>query len=514
MRFLISILTFRMESGVRNCVDSVVRGGGNFKLHLTANGNEAAWKYFGKLGKRPSDCEVVCNDTNLGFIPPNNRAMAYAQKHGFDVLVTLNDDATVPHGWLAAIEAEFDRHPSAAIVGAQGVCRSLTSDYHGFNGASLEFIEGSCAAYRVSVWKKHFKTLYPSGLRFAYGEDSSVSLEVRRLGYTIHQANFTIEHNRGSTSKHVPEAKISQEENHKWALNRYAHYLKHRTFAHRIIVKRKYSAGDVLLLTPVIRELWRTHPLCKIFYEGNFPELFAGNPCVEHACQQMDRQATDLVFNFDMVSENSPLRHFAASYARAAGVEIEPPYRLEIYWKEDRWRDLDWSGKWVALHTGPSTWPAKEWSVGKWIVLMDELAEDGWNIVTVGTGLLKGLNAYPAIPTKLRDARDATKSLNELAALLSHVSLFIGLDSAPLHVSQAVGIPSIGLFGITSSKYILTAPNAIGIDADESLYPRAGERHRVVGQTMVHESGETINSITVDQVIEAVEKLTGKKVNA
>lgn len=509
-RFLISILTYRMESGVERCIASVMEGGGNFKLCLTANGNDAVANFFGKLGDHPSDIQVFVNDTNCGFIEPNNRAMRYAQDHDFDYLVLLNDDATVPYGWLDAIENEFTRHPAAAIVGGRGVCRTIGNDFHGYYGHALEFIEGSCAAYSVPIWKKHFKSLFHPALEFAYGEDSTASLEVRRLGYSIHQANFEIVHHRGLTSQHVPRAKLSQAKNHQWALEHFKHYLKHRRWDYRIIVRRWHAIGDVLLVTPVLRKLYEENPLAQICVETAFPEIFDLNPCVALASKSIPREPTDMVIDLDMCSENAPMRHFVTSYARAAGVEIDPPYKLEIYWKDDPSGFDAWGrDKWVALHAGSSTWPAKEWRAEKWNALIEQLCNGGWSVALVGNGVLDGL----AMAGIRRDYRVKTKTMNELAAVLSHCEFFIGIDSAPLHVAQAVGIPSIGLFGITSSRYILTAPNAIGLDADPLLYPRAGERHRVMGQTVVHESGECINSITIDRVMAAVEQLTEKAIS-
>lgn len=509
-RFLISILTYRVESGAEKCVESVMRGGGNglFKIHLTANG-PAAFDIFRKMkAKIPEVVNVVLNAQNLGFIEPNNKAFQYASDHCYDFLVLLNDDCAVPRGWLEAIEAEFHRHPSSAIVGVKNTCRSLTSELHGYEGSDLEYIDGACMAIRVSAIERHFKTLFPSYLEFCYGEDSALSLELRKLGWTIHQAGFQIEHNRGSTSQHVPEAKRSQAKNHEALKRRFAHYFKTRSFSHRIVVKRRYAIGDVLLASPVIRRLWQENPLCEIVVETEYPELFEGNPCVSMSAKDVGRKPTDLVVDLDGTYENTPMRHIVSTYARAAGVEVELPCKLEIYWRDDPFATMDWSGRWVALHTGPSTWLAKQWSYDKWNTLARELEDDGWNVILVGSGKLANVDCHDW----RRDMRDRTTSMNQLAALLSHCHLFIGLDSAPLHVAQAVGIPAIGIFGITDSRFILTASNAVGVNADSKLWPRAGERHRVAGVLHVEENGDTINSVAVDQVLEAVGRLTAQEV--
>ena len=43
-------------------------------------------------------------------------------------------------------------------------------------------------------------------------------------------------------------------------------------------------------------------------------------------------------------------------------------------------------------------------------------------------------------------------SLPQLAALAERSSLFVGVDSAPLHVAAAVGTPVIGIFGPSSEN--------------------------------------------------------------
>jgi ADP-heptose:LPS heptosyltransferase len=41
---------------------------------------------------------------------------------------------------------------------------------------------------------------------------------------------------------------------------------------------------------------------------------------------------------------------------------------------------------------------------------------------------------------------------SQLAALLSHCQLLIGIDSGPMHVAAAVGRPVVGLFGPTDPR--------------------------------------------------------------
>ena len=43
-------------------------------------------------------------------------------------------------------------------------------------------------------------------------------------------------------------------------------------------------------------------------------------------------------------------------------------------------------------------------------------------------------------------------SLKELAALTQTAKLFIGVDSAPMHIAAAVGTPTVALFGPSGDK--------------------------------------------------------------
>lgn len=103
----------------------------------------------------------------------------------------------------------------------------------------------------------------------------------------------------------------------------------------------------------------------------------------------------------------------------------------------------------VHLHPA-SRWFFKCWPAGKVAELADALA---------GRGLTVVLTAAPE-PKELAlvaDVRKAMKqplvdlsgqlSLKELAALTARARLFMGVDSAPMHIAAAMGTPVVALFG-------------------------------------------------------------------
>jgi heptosyltransferase-3 len=104
------------------------------------------------------------------------------------------------------------------------------------------------------------------------------------------------------------------------------------------------------------------------------------------------------------------------------------------------------------VHVHPaSRWTFKCWPAERNAQLLDRLAADGQAVV---------VTAAPD-ETALVDAileRTASKPLNlagqlslkELGALTARAQLFIGVDSMPMHLAAAMGIPTVALFGPSS----------------------------------------------------------------
>ncbi len=104
----------------------------------------------------------------------------------------------------------------------------------------------------------------------------------------------------------------------------------------------------------------------------------------------------------------------------------------------------------VALHPG-SRWPSKQWPAQRYAELADLLARRNKARVVL-TGSLQEQPLWEEIhrlaQIKPVMAAGAT-SLNELAALIRRCRVFVGGDTAPLHVAAATGTPVVALFGST-----------------------------------------------------------------
>jgi len=226
MKFSISIVTYTAINQVKRCIESVRFNsvGHDFELILTANGSKEAAAYFETVNNLLHPVRVIVNETNEGFINPNMRALDSAKGEYF---VVLNDDATVPAGWLDRLQQPFLDDPKCAISGPTAC--ELDENFVGRPGPSMDYIEGSCLMIRADLARKY--GLFSDYLNFAYCEDADLCLRMREFGYNIHKADFALEsHAGGATSATVPGIRELVKHNFTICQKRWAHYLATRRF--------------------------------------------------------------------------------------------------------------------------------------------------------------------------------------------------------------------------------------------------------------------------------------------
>ncbi|MCX7635706.1 MAG: glycosyltransferase family 9 protein [Syntrophales bacterium] len=147
-----------------------------------------------------------------------------------------------------------------------------------------------------------------------------------------------------------------------------------------------------------------------------------------------------------------------------------------------------------------SLWGYKEWPTDRYAQLIQRLGSGyPWTFLLTGSAqereridrLIKGIN--PPMPYVFNLA--GRTEIGDLPALFQASCLFIGPDSAGLHIAAAVGTPTVGIFGPSSPA---------------SWAPR-GERHAVVVKDMpcvpcrnkgCDDSGfsKCLDELTVDEV--------------
>ncbi len=94
----------------------------------------------------------------------------------------------------------------------------------------------------------------------------------------------------------------------------------------------------------------------------------------------------------------------------------------------------------------------KWWEAGKWAEVNDQLAMNGWQTVLIAPPdhshaqeMFDGCVTKPFWPRL---------TLRQLTAMLSRCSLAVGVDTGPLHIASALGLPWVGLFGATNPDLI------------------------------------------------------------
>jgi ADP-heptose:LPS heptosyltransferase len=159
----------------------------------------------------------------------------------------------------------------------------------------------------------------------------------------------------------------------------------------------------------------------------------------------------------------------------------------------------------VIVHPGSRT-EMRQWGAGRFAEVINALGEEyavfligGPNEESVVQDVLKGLKRLPEIVSN-------DLSLLEFAALCKFADLFIGNDSAPIHIAAATGVFVIGIYGPTLSKYC-------GPWTDKKiLFDMSTLSCRMCDQDVCthHEKQACLNIIKPEMIIETIKKASGE----
>jgi len=222
----------------------------------------------------------------------------------------------------------------------------------------------------------------------------------------------------------------------------------------RILVAREGAAGDVLLTTPIVKELKKKFPGSYLIFKTQYPEVLKNNPYVDEVVKSEPKDDDiDVVFN--LMYELYPDIPIVEAYGKITKLRIEYP-EIEFYLSLEEKKEIneymktlsieDTKGL-VVMHPMSGN-RIKKWDGNSYQTVSDYSCSRKLTVVTVGS---------PIDCVELKGAINliGRLSLRQSAALISRAKLFIGLDSYPMHIADAFKIPSVILFGSTDPKKVL-----------------------------------------------------------
>lgn len=456
-KYSISIVCYNNLYLTKECIISVLKYSNDFELLLWNNGSTDGTKeYFDELKNDHKNIVVTHNETNIGFIIPQNSNAKLSKGEYF---VCLNNDMVVCENWLNKLVKPFEDN-SVAITGQQNTCTTISESLNGYQGNKLEYIEGSCLMIPKKLVNK-YGLFDEVTFKFAYCEDVDLSLRLREKGYEIRTVPLNIIHKRASTAKIVNiNIKEIQNHNHEILADKWSEYFKTHSFLRKILIKRKAAIGDNIMITPVIKRLKEKYETCEIDIWTDCGQVFENNPDVnKYFKEKPDIKKYDYYFNLDMVYEKEPLIHIIEAYSKVC--KVKPLKELYLYPKETdnlKYKELYKGKKVVVFHTTHApNWEGRNLPYNIYKYAAEYLRSLGYMVIEIGRSL--NIKSDMAIPNT---------DFSELCAIIKHADLFIGQDSAPFHIAQSFKIHCIIPFGMILPEYRIIDESKVYVLQDKN----------------------------------------------
>ncbi len=158
----------------------------------------------------------------------------------------------------------------------------------------------------------------------------------------------------------------------------------------------------------------------------------------------------------------------------------------------------------VGMAPGAAFGPAKQWLIENFQELAEELVRDKISVVVLGGP--NEINAGDQIVCNLPSGSSLNlagrTTIREMMAILVHCQALVTNDSGPMHIADALGTPTVAIFGSTDSSW--TGPR--------------GKHHQVLQSNVACNpcflrecpiGYECMKGITVEMAREAVERVLG-----
>lgn len=231
----------------------------------------------------------------------------------------------------------------------------------------------------------------------------------------------------------------------------------------RVLIDRRAALGDLVMITPVVREMRRRHPDAWIQVVTDEPGILNNNPHVDQVVTPANMHksdAWDLYINLNDAYEKQVTSHYVHSYLhRAFGHDIAQidhspemfPTEAEIQNVTEALENI--GQNFVVVHMRRWAWENKNIDLETWSSLFTRLHESypGIKVVAVGA---KHDYTVPAEPDKFINLVGQL-SVGEIQYLVQQARAFVGPDSGPFHIASTTNTPIVALISHLLPEQIL-----------------------------------------------------------
>ena len=233
----------------------------------------------------------------------------------------------------------------------------------------------------------------------------------------------------------------------------------------RILVDRRKAVGDVIMLTPVLRELRKRYG-ADAFIQVVTEEIIVleNNPHINkvvHPDLMSSTDAWDAYFNFNDAYESNVTSHYVDSYLyRAFGNDIDNIDRsLVLVSTEEEQTAVEEAKEqigpdYIVLHMRRWAWENKNVDPVTWTMLFAWIEFAFPNVKIVSVGSQYDMRVPTDLGSHYVDLVDQL-SLGEIRHLIAGAKCFIGGDSGPYHIASTTDTPIIALLSHLYPEQIL-----------------------------------------------------------
>ena len=231
----------------------------------------------------------------------------------------------------------------------------------------------------------------------------------------------------------------------------------------RILVDRRRALGDLVMITPVLRELRRRHPDAFLQVVTEEPDVLHNNPHVSQVVKPDDMQKADpwdLYINLNDAYEEQVTSHYVDSYlCRAFGQEgLAVDHSPEIFPTDEEKSNVDQvieeiNSDYIVVHMRRWAWENKNIDLEIWSSVFTRLHEKYPTVKVVAVGAKYDFRVPPQ-PDRYIDLVEQL-SIGEIQYLISKARAFVGPDSGPFHIAGTTSTPMVALISHLLPEQIL-----------------------------------------------------------